>query len=156
MTKEADRKRRQRARNLSGSRVIQVEIRDYETWCKILGEEGYADAAPAGPLPDDKVAGATSRLISCWCRNWLRKQAHEQALKRAQAAFKNPGGQGLLVRDTDPKPDRLVKAKRAESFRPRQDNVEITPLPEPDEDASPGVIDINLDDGFQIITKHDK
>jgi hypothetical protein len=108
---EAEKKRKQRERAKRGSRVLLgLEIIDWDAWLEILKTEGLLH----GTHSLGAVRLATERYVWEECRAYRREQAQER-LSQVRAPIT-----GLIDRETESRPDQLIKAKDLK--QPRSDN----------------------------------
>jgi hypothetical protein len=111
----AEQKRRQRDRAKRGSRVISVEIVDWDAWCDYLRASHWLQG---GVETDGTVRGATEAFIWDICRDYRQEQASEQ-LRLVRSPIT-----GLIDREIGPlESSRLIKTKRvkrpgSETFAP--------------------------------------
>jgi hypothetical protein len=125
---EAEKKRRQRERAKRGSRVISVEIMDWEAWCEILIDDSWL----MGSVTNERLVGdATRNFLWKLCKDHQQQKAEQQLAEIRIPII------GLIDRETGPYQQwGLIKAK---DVRP---TVNPMPLEEMyDDDVRPGTPD---------------
>jgi hypothetical protein len=109
---EAEKKRKQRERAKRGSRVLLgLEIIDWDAWLEILRADGLLHGADTLGA----VRLATERYVWEECRAYRREQAQEQLSQVGTPIT------GLIDRETESRPDQLIKAKDLK--RPSPNNI---------------------------------
>ena len=99
---EAEKKRRQRQRAKRGSRVVRVEIMDWEAWGEFLSDNHWL----MGSATDHSVRDATRNYLWKVCSDHRKEKASQQL-----AEIRSPVN-GLLDREIGPYEEwRLIKPK---------------------------------------------
>lgn len=141
---EAEKKRRQRERGKRGSKVIPVEIMDWEAWGEFLSAGGWL----MGSITNDRLVGDATRNFL-----WKLCKDHQQQKAEQQLAEIRLPITGLIDRETGPYQEwRLLKPKDRQIPVAIDPEIQVASLPERERDSTdPKVIaDMLKERGFQI------